>query len=78
MLIYNLAIAFGRGCSKAIRTTLIALIVTVRALLGPAGVCRYPVSCTRYACLQLEHEPLMRALFNITKRILSCNPFVRS
>ncbi len=78
MLIYHAACFLRRVCSQTIRTTLIAFIVTIRALLGPGGGCRHPVSCTRYACLQLEQEPFLRAFYNITKRILSCNPFVRS
>jgi len=39
------------------------------------GCCRYTISCSQYAKLMLEQEPLRRALWLITKRILSCHPF---
>ncbi|HEV2916885.1 MAG TPA: membrane protein insertion efficiency factor YidD [Candidatus Babeliales bacterium] len=53
---------------------LIVCIVIVRPLLGPA-TCRFYVGCTAYAIDQLQTERLHYALLNISKRLLSCNPF---
>lgn len=54
---------------------ILSFIKTIRPLLGDAGVCRYAFTCTQYAEYQLKHENLSFALYNISKRILSCNPF---
>lgn len=50
---------------------LIFLIVGLRPLFGIAH-CRYAVSCTTFAKWQLEEKGLIKALWAIFKRILSC------
>jgi putative component of membrane protein insertase Oxa1/YidC/SpoIIIJ protein YidD len=57
-----------------INKLLIYLILTLRPLLGPA-CCKFTVSCTQYAILQLKEKPTLPALWAIIKRLLSCNPF---
>jgi len=47
------------------------LILGLRPLLGPAS-CRYEIGCTQYALNQLEKERLVKAMWLIIKRILSC------
>ncbi|MFC1842184.1 membrane protein insertion efficiency factor YidD [Candidatus Dependentiae bacterium] len=44
-------------------------------LLGPAH-CKHPISCTDYAQEQLTNRYLFPAIWLITKRVLSCNPFM--
>lgn len=53
---------------------IIFIITGLRPLLGPAE-CRFEVSCTNYAKDELKNKPLLKALFSIIKRLLSCNPF---
>ena len=49
------------------------LIVGIRPLFGIAH-CKYAVSCTKFAVLQLEQKRLFAALWAIFKRVISCNP----
>lgn len=65
----------GRAMSCLIREIFIFLIVGLRPLLGPPANCRYAFSCTDYAVFQLENEPFFKAIWNISKRLLSCHPF---
>jgi putative component of membrane protein insertase Oxa1/YidC/SpoIIIJ protein YidD len=51
----------------------IFLITGLRPLFGIAH-CRYQVSCTKFAVWQLEEKPLMQAIWEIVKRVISCNP----
>ena len=60
---------------KAGRYFLIFLIRGLRPLLGPAH-CKYPISCTDYAENTLKSKYLFPAVWLITKRVLSCNPFM--
>ena len=55
---------------------LIFFIVGLRPLLGPAH-CKYAISCSEYALIQLKTKPLLKAIWLITKRICSCNPFTK-
>ncbi len=59
---------------KLLNKILIFLITGLRPLLGIAH-CRYAVSCTKYAVWQLEEQGLFVALWEICKRVVSCNPF---
>lgn len=52
---------------------LIFLIRGIRPFFGIAH-CKYAVSCTKFAVWQLEEERLLVALWEIGKRVLSCNP----
>jgi len=61
--------------AKSIGYLLIFLIRGLRPLLGPAH-CKHPISCTDYAEETLRKEPLLKAIWLITKRVLSCNPFM--
>ncbi len=60
--------------TKLISIILQFLIQALRPLLGPPAHCVYALSCTKFALHQLEHEPLGKAIWTITKRLLSCNP----
>ena len=51
-----------------------ALIIGLRPLLGPA-CCKFDPSCTKFAVQSLANLPVHKALWAITKRLLSCNPF---
>lgn len=51
----------------------IFIILGLRPLFGIAH-CRYAVSCTKFAVWQLEEKRLDVALWDIGKRVLSCNP----
>lgn len=57
-----------------LRVLLVALITTLRPLLGPRGACRYKLTCTKYARLMLQDFPLYKAIPLIIKRVISCNP----
>lgn len=57
-----------------IKKLLIFILIGLRPLLGPA-TCRYAIGCTAYAREQLETQPIHRALWLISKRVLNCNPF---
>jgi len=52
-------------------------ITGIRPFLGPAD-CKFYPSCTRFAQQQLEQQPLHKALWIITKRVASCNPFTKN
>lgn len=52
----------------------IMLIQALRPFLGPAD-CKFEPSCTRYAIIQLQEQPLHKAFYTIAKRLLACNPF---
>ncbi len=56
------------------RWFLVGGIVGLRPLVGSAR-CRFTVTCTEFALLQLESEPLGAALMNILKRLSRCHPF---
>jgi putative component of membrane protein insertase Oxa1/YidC/SpoIIIJ protein YidD len=51
-----------------------ALYETLRRLLGPTGVCIYPVTCSNYAHALLTQKPLYISVPLITLRLISCNP----
>ena len=51
------------------------LIICIRPLLGPPGCCRFEISCSDYALMQLDDAPFFKAIPAIIKRVLSCNPF---
>lgn len=46
----------------------------LRPLFGAAH-CKYVISCTQFARWQLQQNSLFIALWEIFKRIFSCNPF---
>ena len=50
------------------------VIIGLRPLFGPIQ-CRYSVTCTQYARAQLQKHTFCRAVWEIGKRFLSCNPF---
>lgn len=60
---------------KLFNTAVSILILGLRPLLGPAQ-CRYEISCGNYALKQLQEKSLVPAVWAISKRLLSCNPFV--
>jgi len=61
----------------AFKKTFVFLIDNFWPLVRPVGLCRYSVSCSQYAKLMLEQEPLGHALWLITKRVASCHPFCK-
>ncbi len=56
---------------------LIGIIIGLRPLFGSYGSCRFAVTCSEYAILQLKTERIHIALFNITKRLCMCSPFYK-
>ena len=52
----------------------IFFIVGLRPLFGQAH-CKYAVSCTKFATITLETDPLFPAIWSIIKRVAACNPF---
>ena len=50
------------------------LIDSIRPLLGPGGVCIYPVTCRQFAKETLNKKPLLFAIPLIVLRLISCNP----
>jgi putative membrane protein insertion efficiency factor len=58
------------------RKLFIFLIVGLRPLFGP-GQCRFSVTCTQFATHCLQEKSFFSALWAITKRFISCNPFTR-
>lgn len=49
----------------------ISLISGLRPLLGPSS-CRYTITCTRYAIMQLEQKEFFDAFKLISMRLFSC------
>ena len=58
---------------KILAEVCLAFILGLRPFLGPASCC-YTVTCTDFARLQLEKEPLLAAIKAIIKRLFSCHP----
>lgn len=50
------------------------LMQGIRPLLGPEDQCGYTITCTRYIRMQLEEQPLHKALWDIIRRLASCGP----
>ena len=46
----------------------------IRRLIGPRGVCIYPISCRSYARKLLEEKPWYKAFPLIVWQVVSCNP----
>ncbi len=68
---------------RVIAWCLYMLIKYSRPLLGSPGCCRYTVSCTDYALMLLDDvqqfgNGLLRVLWLIFKRVVSCHPFKAS
>ncbi len=58
-----------------INKVLIFLITSIRPLFGPAQ-CRFTISCTKFAALQLQSKSFFSAIYAISKRVISCNPII--
>lgn len=56
-----------------LKLILLNLILTLRPFFG-MRCCRYTITCTQYAEYQLHTQPFWLALWQITKRVLSCQP----
>lgn len=59
---------------KILNKILILLIGILRPFLGPPARCYFEPTCTPYALEQLKKHHVIRASYNIIKRVLSCNP----
>ncbi|WP_121022073.1 membrane protein insertion efficiency factor YidD [Helicobacter vulpis] len=61
---------------SALKTLCLALLTLYRRLapLKPC-CCRFYPSCSTYALWLLLHERLDKALFQIARRLLACNPY---
>lgn len=59
--------------SHWLRLILINLILSLRPFFG-MRCCRYTITCTQYAEHQLLTQPFWQAIWNIIKRVLSCQP----
>lgn len=60
-----------------INKIILLFIKGIRPLLGPQGCCKYTITCTEYAEMQLKEKSLIPALWAIFKRVISCNPFTK-
>ena len=49
---------------------------SLRFLMGPSGVCIYPVTCREYAWLLLQEKRWYKAMPLIVFRLVSCNPLI--
>ena len=58
-----------------INKVFIFFITGIRPLFGPAQ-CRFTVSCTKFAILQLQEKSFFSAVYAIGKRVISCNPII--
>lgn len=58
-----------------IKQFLLDLILVLRPFFAPQGACRFLVSCTDFARIELEEKPFIRAVLSVSKRVLSCHPF---
>jgi putative component of membrane protein insertase Oxa1/YidC/SpoIIIJ protein YidD len=56
---------------------LLYIIFGIRPFFGYAE-CRFLVTCTQFAAHQLEQKPFFYALWEIVKRVLSCNPLFKN
>lgn len=61
--------------TPVINKVIIFLITGIRPLFGIAH-CKYAVSCTKFAVWQLQERVLWSALWEIGKRVVSCNPLL--
>jgi putative component of membrane protein insertase Oxa1/YidC/SpoIIIJ protein YidD len=61
--------------SRMLRMLLIFLIRHLRPFFGPPGLCISNPVCTKFAYDQLTTEPLLKAVFAITRRFFRCTPF---
>jgi putative component of membrane protein insertase Oxa1/YidC/SpoIIIJ protein YidD len=57
-----------------INRVFIFILRGTRPLLGPAR-CKFTVTCTEYAIIQLQEKSLLVAIGEIVRRLFSCNPF---
>ncbi len=57
------------------RRFLLKILLFYQKILSPLsfGSCRYYPSCSNYAKLQFENNPLLTAFYNTFTRIASCN-----
>jgi putative component of membrane protein insertase Oxa1/YidC/SpoIIIJ protein YidD len=62
--------------NSLLNKAVIFLIVGLRPLFGTAH-CKYAVSCTKFATMQLQDNSLLPAIWAIVKRVLSCNPLTQ-
>jgi len=59
---------------RLLNRAIIFLITGIRPLFGVAH-CKYAVSCTKFATIELQENSLLPALWAIIKRVCSCNPW---
>jgi putative component of membrane protein insertase Oxa1/YidC/SpoIIIJ protein YidD len=64
---------------KILNYILIGLITSLRPLLGPSpsGCCKFALGCTEFAIETLKNKNAIVAIYFITKRLISCNPFMK-
>jgi putative component of membrane protein insertase Oxa1/YidC/SpoIIIJ protein YidD len=77
MILTNLKLWFYRffhRSNQIIAQILIKIILEIRPLFGPLGVCPFKLGCTDFAIFQLEQNLLPNALCQILMRLIRCNP----
>jgi uncharacterized protein len=47
-------------------------------LLGQKTLCRYEVSCSNYAKTVIQTQGVHKGIFMAVRRLLSCQPFIKS
>ncbi|TVQ79170.1 MAG: membrane protein insertion efficiency factor YidD [Bradymonadales bacterium] len=67
---------FGCLCLLFVYQSFSRVIFFLSHCIGIPSQCRYPISCSEFAKIQLEQEAsLPRATKRIVLRLLSCNPW---
>lgn len=74
----NLKLLYSTYSEKKIKLLNSIFILLIRGIRPPFGPTarRYVPGCTQFAIFQLQEKPLFPAVWQIFKRILSCNPFI--
>lgn len=49
----------------------------LHSVTGTVHACRYPISCSEYARIQVEEKGVVRGGLLAIKRLLSCHPFAK-
>lgn len=49
----------------------------IHAATGTVHACRYPITCSAYAKVQIKEKGVMKGGLLAIKRIISCHPFAK-
>lgn len=66
---------FSLLCKKITLGLLTGIILVVRPLLGPRGVCRFTPTCSQYAKEAVAKYGVLKGGYLAARRLLKCHPF---